>query len=119
MYEDLHYVHKVCMHTINSYIVGLWFAYLSWQEREMFHIINSENTRALLAADFIDISSSCSHTIKFYIGKPVRQKNLFSFLNMKSYEILAWRLAETLATAETLRIIGMSAKKQQGRKRQQ
>jgi hypothetical protein len=47
MYEDLHYMHKVCMHTINSYIVGLWFAYLSWQEKEMFHIINSEYMQEL------------------------------------------------------------------------
>ena len=55
-------MHKVYMHTINSYIVGLWFAYLSLQEKEMFHIINSENTRALLAADFIDIDPAAAHT---------------------------------------------------------
>ncbi len=31
-------------------------------------------------------SSSCSHTIKFHIGKSVRQKKLFSLLNRKSQE---------------------------------
>jgi hypothetical protein len=35
-------MNKLFIHTIKSHIVGLWFAYLSWQEKEMFHIINSE-----------------------------------------------------------------------------